>query len=92
MSLTKKDISKNISSEMSMTLASSYDITNQFIKILINSLNNNKNIKISGFGSFNIKNTPQRTGRNPKSKESYIIKAGERISFSNSRKVRSILN
>jgi len=92
MNLTKKDISKILSTEMSITLDLSHEITDQFIKILKDILYDNKNIKISSFGSFNIKKTPKRIGRNPKTKESYIIKACERISFSNSKKVRSFLN
>jgi len=38
-------------------------------------------IKLSGFGSFYTHTTPERTGRNPKTLESYIIKPMKKLNF-----------
>ena len=32
-----------------------------------------KKVKVNGFGTFKRENTPERVGRNPRTKEEYII-------------------
>ena len=49
-------------------------------------------IKISGFGTFSTKRTLERVGRNPKSKESYIIPSFKKLTFNASAKVKGVLN
>ena len=39
-------------------------------------------VRILGFGGFELKDTPERPGRNPKTGEIITIKAGKKISFS----------
>ena len=89
--MNKKLIAKNISSELNINLSLSNKITNAFIKIIKN-VSKDKNIKISGFGTFYKHKTPKRMGRNPKTKESYIIQPMEKISFKSSNIVRKIVN
>ena len=38
-------------------------------------------VKLSGFGTFSFKKTPNRIGRNPKTGNSYIIPALNKINF-----------
>tara|TARA_B100000214_G_C23826446_1_gene562143 strand:+ start:361 stop:639 length:279 start_codon:yes stop_codon:yes gene_type:complete len=92
MKLTKKIISKNISSETNLSLNDSNIILNSFFDIVTQHLKINKDVKISRFGSFQNKITPKRIGRNPKTKESYIIRSRKRVKFVSSNKMRSILN
>ena len=88
MGLGKKDIIKNIYSKTQLSSQDSKKFLDSFIDILIK----NKNIKLSNFGSFALVDTPKRIGRNPKTKEEFLIKAREKLSFKASKKTKSVLN
>lgn len=88
---TKASISKFLSEEMGITLLESKKFINSFLDcILDNSFK--KRIKLNGFGTFFIHRSPQRIGRNPKTKESYIIKPRKKIIFKASQTIKKIIN
>ncbi len=91
MTITKADISKKISDDLEITISDSKDFLNAFLndfkKVPIN-----KEIKLSGFGTFFWKLTAKRIGRNPKTKESYIIQARKKLSFNASTITKNFLN
>ena len=78
--LTKKDISKKINLKSGLSNMYTNQITDDFIYILKN-LIRNKEINIKNFGTFKIINKKERTGRNPKNKKIYKIKARKSLSF-----------
>ena len=91
MSFGKKDISKNISTKAQISRNNSDIFLKKFFDIVV--LNSKtKIIKISNFGTFFVKNTPQRLGRNPKTKEEFIIPSRSKIFFKYSNKIRSLIN
>ena len=51
-----------------------------------------RSVKISSFGSFSSKKTPKRLGRNPKTKDSYIIPELNKFNFKPSNKIKENLN
>ncbi len=91
MSLTKRDISKKISKNIGLTQESSAIFLNAFIS-LIKIQSKTKSIKISNFGTFYVKQTLKRTGRNPKTKESYIINSRKKLNFKASNILKKFLN
>ena len=91
MSLTKRDIAKSISLSNDLTLLESSKIVDAFIKKIIIS-SKTSNLKISNFGTFSYKLTPERIGRNPKTKEEFIINEKEKLSFSSSKKIKELIN
>ena len=88
---TKQTISKNISNELKISLGTSKLICSSFIDILKKQGKLN-NIKIHEFGTFFIHKTPKRLGRNPKTKESYIIHPRIKINFKTSNKIKDTIN
>jgi nucleoid DNA-binding protein len=48
-------------------------------------------VAISGFGTFKVKETKPRTGRNPKTGETIQIPAKKKVSFKASKELKSIL-
>tara|TARA_B100000674_G_scaffold458233_1_gene434301 strand:- start:55 stop:327 length:273 start_codon:yes stop_codon:yes gene_type:complete len=90
LSLGKKDIVKNISSEAFLSLSDSKAILNSFINII--KKNKLKKIKISNFGTFYFHTTPQRLGRNPKTKEEFIIPKRQKLILKASNAVKNKLN
>ena len=91
MNLTKKKIIKKISSGIDIDRRKSKDVLDMFLN-MIKENSKLKKIQISGFGTFYKHKTPKRIGRNPKTKESYIIYPSEKINFKASNKVKGDLN
>ena len=90
MSLGKKDIVKIISSKAHFSLSESSELLESFISFI---KNNKKNkTKISNFGTFCTHISPERIGRNPKTKEEFKIEQRSKLKFSPSSKLRSLLN
>ena len=51
------------------------------VKNIVDSLKSDGRIVIAGLGTFRVKSTKSRTGRNPKTGESIQISAGKRVLF-----------
>ena len=90
MSLGKKDIIKNISSKALFSSSDSSKFLECFIRFIKE--NNNKNIKISNFGTFIPHKSPKRIGRNPKTKETKIISEREVVLFKASKEFKQFIN
>jgi integration host factor subunit alpha len=91
MSLKKSDIAKNITLKISIKNSLSKDIVDSFIDI-IKSESNSLDVKISNFGTFLNKVTPERMGRNPKTGEEHVITERVKLNFIVSNKVKEQLN
>ena len=91
MSLKKTDIAKKITSKISIKNSLSIDIVNSFIDI-IKSESDFSDVKITNFGTFINKVTPERIGRNPKTGEEHVISERVKLNFIVSNKVKEQLN
>ena len=90
MSVTKKDLAKNISKKLGLSQKDSLFFVQNFFKALID--NKSKNININKFGTFSYKKTPKRIGRNPKTLEEFSIKSRQRLTFQPSDKIKQTIN
>lgn len=88
---TKADIAKKISKDLNLSYETSSGIVNTFISI-VKKKSKAGSVKISNFGTFTTHKSPERLGRNPKTKESYIIKPREKLIFRLSNKLKKFLN
>ena len=91
MNFSKTNIVKNISKKSLVSAGDATSILESFL-LSIKNKSKSRSVKLSGFGSFNFKKTPERLGRNPKTKESYIIKHRTKLIFKASNKIKEILN
>ena len=91
MSLTKNNIINNLKKSSSLSVGEASSIFESFLS-LIKSKSKSKSIKLSGFGTFSFKKTPKRAGRNPKTKDSYIIPELNKLNFKSSSKVKEQIN
>ena len=91
MSLKKTDIAKKITSKVSIKNSLSKDIVDSFIDI-IKSESDSSDVKITNFGTFINKVTPERIGRNPKTGEEHVISERVKLNFIVSNKVKAQLN
>jgi len=90
LSVTKKKISRDISSKIDITERESLDILEAFISN-IKSMSQKK-LMISNFGVFYVKTTKKRIGRNPKTKKEYDILPSRKLSFTPSNYVKKYIN
>ncbi len=93
MSISKKDISKDISKNLKINIKLSSALLNNFINEIINAtFKKSRIVKIHNFGTFKFKKTPKRVGRNPKTRELYIIPTRSKLKFYPSNKIRGDIN
>ena len=62
------------------------------IKALETALSKGDNVSLVGFGNFEVKDTPARMGRNPKTGEEMQIKASKRVSFKVGKTLKDAVN
>lgn len=91
MSVGKVQISKKISKNASITLDEASKFLESLLEI-VKKKSKSKYIKISNFGSFSLKSTIERTGRNPKTKKEYQIQSFKKLVFKTSNHIKKKLN
>ena len=64
--LTRADLAEALHREIGLSRADSAGIVEQVLSLLCEALSNGENVKISGFGSFVLRDKGERMGRNPK--------------------------
>jgi len=92
MNLTKKDLSAILKKELRLSVDISDSFVDEFFQVIKTTLRSQKNIKLSGFGSFEIFTTKERMGRNPKSRENFTIPSQNKVRFSPTSKAKYFLN
>tara|TARA_B110000879_G_C10789034_1_gene362001 strand:+ start:148 stop:423 length:276 start_codon:yes stop_codon:yes gene_type:complete len=91
MNFSKTDIVKNITKQSSISTEEGSKIL-ELLLFTIKNTARSKNVKLSGFGSFKFKRTPKRIGRNPKTKDSYIIPEINKLNFKPSLQIKENIN
>jgi nucleoid DNA-binding protein len=91
MSITKKNIIKNINKETAIPIEDATIIMETFLLLVKKHAKSNK-VKLSGFGVFSFNKTPKRIGRNPKTLVSYIIPERFKLKFKSSNNIKEKIN
>ncbi len=89
--LKKIDLAKNLTNETGFPINLSKKIIDDLVEIFISNLKTGSLI-LKNVGSFKIINKKERIGRNPKTKEEFVISSRKSISFSSSKKLIDFLN
>ena len=64
--LTRADLAETINRKMGLSRAESLDMVEKILDHMSDAMADGQNVKISGFGSFILRDKRQRIGRNPK--------------------------
>ena len=64
--LTRADLAEAINRKMGFSRAESLDLIEAILAHMCDALKRGENVKISGFGSFVLRDKKERIGRNPK--------------------------
>ena len=64
--LTRADLAETINRKMGLSRSESLDLVEEILAKMCDALARGENVKISGFGSFVLRDKKERIGRNPK--------------------------
>ena len=64
--LTRADLSEALHRQVGLSRADSADLVEQILEKMCGALSRGENVKISGFGTFVLRDKGERIGRNPK--------------------------
>ncbi|GAA0242745.1 integration host factor subunit alpha [Marinomonas primoryensis] len=88
-SLTKADLAENLVDSIGLTKKDAKDLVEDFFDVVRNSLIERQQVKLSGFGNFEVREKSQRPGRNPKTGEEIPITARTVVTFRPGQKLKS---
>ncbi len=89
--LTKADLAELLFERLGLNKRESKDMVEAFFEIVNGALVGGDDIKLSGFGNFNIRRKAPRPGRNPRTGESIPIKARNVVTFHASHKLKGLV-
>lgn len=90
--MTKADIVEKIQTETGLSKKESAEMMETVFSIIKTNLESGENLKVSGFGSFIVKQKADRRGRNPQTGEAITIQARRILTFKPSSLLRQALN
>lgn len=79
--MNKADLVAMVAEKTDMSKKDSEKAVNAVFGAIEETLAKNDKVQLVGFGTFEVKNRAERTGRNPQTKESIIIPASKVPSF-----------
>lgn len=90
--MTKNDIIQKVHNQLGYSKKDSAVLVEQVFEIIKQNLVHGEKIKISGFGSFVVKEKQAQKGRNPQTGEEIEISARKVLTFKPSQGLREELN
>ncbi len=89
--LTKADLAELLFERLGLNKRESKDMVEAFFELIRTTLLSGDDVKISGFGNFNIRRKAPRPGRNPRTGEAIPIKARNVVTFHASHKLKAVV-
>ena len=89
MSLTKAEIANRLFDEVGLNKREAKEFVDAYFEEIRNALESGENVKLSGFGNFQLREKNQRPGRNPKTGEEIPISARRVVTFRPGQKLRA---
>ena len=89
MALTKADMAESLFNELGLNKREARELVDMFFEDLRGALSSGEQVKLSGFGNFDLRDKNQRPGRNPKTGEEIPITARRVVTFRPGQKLKS---
>ncbi|HEU4460101.1 MAG TPA: integration host factor subunit alpha [Methylibium sp.] len=89
--LTKAELADLLFERLGLNKRESKDMVEAFFELIHGRLVEGTDVKLSGFGNFQIRRKAPRPGRNPRTGEAIPIKARNVVTFHASHKLKSIV-
>lgn len=89
--LTKAELAELLFERVGLNKREAKDLVESFFDEIRIALEEGDAVKLSGFGNFQVRDKPQRPGRNPKTGEVIPIAARRVVTFHASQKLKSMV-
>ena len=89
--LTKAELAELLFEHVGLNKREAKDMVETFFAEIRDALERGETVKLSGFGNFQLRDKPQRPGRNPKTGEEIPITARRVVTFHASQKLKSMV-
>ena len=87
--LTKAELADLLCEQVGLSKREAKDMVEAFFHEIRAALEEGDSVKLSGFGNFQLRDKPQRPGRNPKTGEEIPITARRVVTFHASQKLKA---
>ncbi len=87
--LTKADMAEKLYEELGLNKREAKEIVEMFFEEIRSALESGNQLKLSGFGNFDLRDKNQRPGRNPKTGEEIPISARRVVTFRPGQKLKA---
>ncbi|MFH1727020.1 MAG: integration host factor subunit alpha [Pseudomonadota bacterium] len=91
MTLTKADIVDSLVQELNVSRKDAVNYTELVFETIKETLERGDNVKISGFGNWNVRSKQSRVGRNPQTGQAMEISSRKVVTFKPSQVLRDVL-
>ena len=88
MTVTKMELANLLFDELGLNKREAKEFVELFFEEIRSALENGDKVKFSGFGSFSVREKPQRPGRNPKTGEEIPVSARRVVTYKASQKIK----
>ena len=88
MTITKNSLVNLLHDEVGLNKRETKEFIETFFEVIKLELENGNDVKISGFGNFNLRDKAARPGRNPKTGEDVTISERRVVTFKSGLKLR----
>lgn len=89
MALTKADMAEYLFEELGLNKREAKEMVEMFFEDIRLALEHGQQVKLSGFGNFDLREKKQRPGRNPKTGEEIPISARRVVTFRPGQKLKA---
>lgn len=89
MALTKADMVEKLFDELGLNKREAKELVEMFFEEVRAALSRGEQVKLSGFGNFDLRNKGMRPGRNPKTGKEIPITARRVVTFRSGQKLKS---
>ena len=89
MALAKADMARSLFNAIGLNKKEGRELVDLFFQELVAALADGEQIKLSGFGNFDLRDKSERPGRNPKTGEEVQIPARRVVTFRPGHKLRA---
>ena len=89
MALTKAKMAEALFDELGLNKREAKGLVELFFEEIRSALENGQQVKLSGFGNFDLREKNPRPGRNPKTGEEILVTARRVVTFRPGQKLKS---
>ncbi|TCJ13844.1 integration host factor subunit alpha [Parasulfuritortus cantonensis] len=89
--LTKAELADLLFDQVGLNKREAKEMVENFFEEIRFALERGDSVKLSGFGNFQLREKPQRPGRNPKTGEEMPISARRVVTFHASQKLKALV-